>query len=59
RDETMQAKIREAGLQKIPYMLIIGDKEEKTQSVSVRPRSGQDLGLMRTEEFADIVFSER
>ncbi len=44
RDETMQSKIRNAQLQKIPYMLIVGDREEKDGTVSVRLRSGKDLG---------------
>ncbi|MFQ5492717.1 MAG: threonine--tRNA ligase [Candidatus Dojkabacteria bacterium] len=51
RDETMQSKIRDAQIEKIPYMLIMGEKEVKTNSISVRPRSGNDLGLMRLEEF--------
>ncbi|KXK26522.1 MAG: Threonine--tRNA ligase [candidate division WS6 bacterium OLB20] len=59
RDETMQLKIRDAQIDRIPYMLIIGDKEIQTGSVSVRPRSGQDLGLMRTDEFAALIFKDR
>lgn len=46
RNETMQAKIRDAQLMKIPYMLIVGDKEKETDKVSVRLRSGEDLGAM-------------
>jgi len=51
RDETMQAKIRDAQLQKIPYMLIVGDKEEKAKTVSERGRSGKDYGQIKIEEF--------
>jgi threonyl-tRNA synthetase len=46
RRERMNAKIREAQLQKIPYMLIIGDKEQAAGTVSVRLRSGDDLGAV-------------
>jgi threonyl-tRNA synthetase len=58
RDENMQAKIREAQMLRIPYMLILGEKEVSTNSVSVRPRSGQDLGLMRVEEFVNLINKE-
>lgn len=44
RAETMQAKIRDATLQKIPYMIIVGDREEKEAQASVRTREGKDLG---------------
>jgi threonyl-tRNA synthetase len=46
RKERMNAKIREAQLQKVPYMLIIGDKEQAAGTVSVRLRSGDDLGAV-------------
>ncbi len=45
RSERMNLKIREAQLEKAPYMLIIGDKEMASSSVSLRLRSGEDLGL--------------
>lgn len=51
RQETMQAKIRDAQTQKIPYMIIIGDREEKEGKITVRTRTGQDLGILATEEF--------
>jgi threonyl-tRNA synthetase len=41
----MNLKIREAQLEKVPYMLIVGDKEMASSSVSLRLRSGEDLGL--------------
>jgi threonyl-tRNA synthetase len=46
RGDRMQAKIRDAQLQKIPYMLIAGDKDEAAGMVSVRLRSGEDLKAM-------------
>ena len=45
RSERMNLKIREAQLEKVPYMLIVGDKEMASSSVSLRLRSGDDLGL--------------
>jgi len=45
RSERMNLKVREAQLEKVPYMLIVGDKEVASSSASVRLRSGQDLGL--------------
>jgi len=44
RSERMNLKIREAQLEKVPYMLIVGDKEMASSSVSLRLRSGEDLG---------------
>lgn len=49
--ERMQAKIRNAQLQKIPYMLVAGDREAETDSVSVRLRSGEDLKSKTVDEF--------
>ena len=54
RSERMNLKIREAQLQKIPYMLIIGDKEMKSAMVSVRLRSGEDLGRQTMEAFKSL-----
>lgn len=51
RSETLQAKIRDAQVEKIPYMLILGDKEEKDANITIRLRSGEDLGRMKNEEF--------
>jgi threonyl-tRNA synthetase len=45
RSERMNLKIREAQLEKVPYMLIVGDKEMASSSVSLRLRNGEDLGL--------------
>lgn len=51
RAEKMQAKIRDAQMQKIPYMIIVGDREETENEVAVRARSGEDLGVIATSEF--------
>jgi len=51
RSERMNAKIRDAQLQKVPYMLIIGDREVDKGAVAVRLRSGEDLGAMSIEGF--------
>jgi threonyl-tRNA synthetase len=51
RSERMNSKIREAQLQKIPYMLVVGDKEQAAEGVSVRLRSGEDLGPNSVADF--------
>ena len=51
RTERMNAKIRDAQMQKIPYMLVMGDKESAAGAVAVRLRSGEDKGAMPVEEF--------
>ncbi|KAB8144075.1 threonine--tRNA ligase [Chloroflexia bacterium SDU3-3] len=56
--DRMQAKIRQAQLQKIPYMLIIGDKEQEAGAVAVRKRSGEDLGALPVDEFLARVLEE-
>lgn len=58
RAETMQSKIRDAQVQKIPYMLVVGDREEKDKKVSVRKRDGEDLGAMDLDQFQDKIKSE-
>lgn len=57
-NERMQKKVRQAQLKKIPYMLIVGDREIETQSVSVRLRNGTDLGSIPINEFIERIFSE-
>ena len=51
RNETLQAKIRDAQLTKVPYMLIVGDKEESGGTVSKRDRGGKDYGPQKLEKF--------
>src|SRR5262249_53093236 len=55
RPDKIGAKIREAQLQKIPFMLVLGDREAEAGTVSVRERSRGDLGVMRLEEFEALV----
>lgn len=49
--DRMQAKIRDAQMQKVPYMLIVGDREAAAGAVAVRTRGGQDLGAINVDEF--------
>jgi threonyl-tRNA synthetase len=56
--ESMQKKIRNAQLSKIPYMLVVGDREEQERGVSVRLRNGYDLKLMTIDAFAARVEQE-
>jgi len=58
RNEKLGFKIREAQMQKIPYMLVVGDKEEKEETISPRKRSGEQMKAMRLEEFIAQVESE-
>ena len=58
RQEKIQYKIRSAQLQKVPYMLIVGDREQAESTVSVRHRSGGDLGSKRLEEFVEAAMTE-
>ena len=51
RNEKIGYKIREAQMQKLPYMLVVGDKEAEAGTVSVRTRGGVDLGAMPVDEF--------
>tara|TARA_B100000686_G_scaffold308885_1_gene350351 strand:- start:1696 stop:2433 length:738 start_codon:yes stop_codon:yes gene_type:complete len=58
RSERMNAKIREGQLQKIPYMLIVGDNEQKNNSVSTRLRNNENLGEQSLEEFLNYCAEE-
>ena len=58
RAETMQSKIRDAQVQKIPYMLIVGDREEKEEKVAVRTRDGKDLGAMSLKYLENQITKE-
>jgi threonyl-tRNA synthetase len=58
RNEKLNYKIRQAEMEKIPYMLIIGDQEEKDGTVSVRTRGREDLGKMKIEEFMARIENE-
>ena len=58
RSEKIGYKIREAQLEKVPYMLIVGDKEIELKSVGVRSRKDGDIGAMKTEEFINKIKAE-
>ena len=57
--ERMGNKIRRAQLQKVPYMLVVGDREVEADQVSVRDRSGDDLGAMPLFQVGDRMVDER
>ncbi len=58
RAETLSAKIRDAQLQKVPYMLVVGDEEEKSERVAVRSRDRGDLGKMPLQKFLEEIKME-
>ncbi len=58
RNEKIGKKIREATMEKVPYMVVVGDRDMENGTVSVRHRSGEDLGAMSLEEFAALLKNE-
>ncbi len=58
RNETVGKKIREAEMNKIPFMLIVGEEEELQASVSVRRHGGEDLGKLSVPQFVNLVEKE-
>jgi threonyl-tRNA synthetase len=58
RNEKLGLKVREAQLQKIPYMLIVGDRESEKEGVTSRLRSGKNLPFMSIEAFVDLMKEE-
>jgi threonyl-tRNA synthetase len=58
RSEKMNAKIRDAETEKIPYILIVGDKEVSSGSVSVRKRRSGDIGIMSVDAFLERILNE-
>jgi threonyl-tRNA synthetase len=58
RNETIGRKIREAEMDKIPYMIIIGENEEDENKITVRQHGGEDLGMISVESFVKIVETE-
>ncbi len=55
RNEKITYKIREHALQKLPYILVVGDKERASGAVAVRARGNKDLGVMPLEKFAELI----
>ena len=58
RNEKIGYKIREAQMQKLPYMLVVGDREAESGMVAVRTRTGEDLGAMSLEDFSAKILDE-
>ena len=58
RNEKIGYKIREAQMQKLPYMLVVGDREAENGTVAVRTRTGEDLGAMPLDDFAAKILDE-
>ncbi len=58
RNEKITYKIREHSLNKLPYQIVVGDKEMATNLVAVRTRGGQDLGQMPIEKLAERLLEE-
>ena len=58
RDESIGKKIREAEMKKIPFMLVIGEKEMKGKKVAVRTRGNKDLGTMAIKRFSEKIQEE-
>lgn len=58
RGETMQSRIRDAEMQKIPYVLVVGDKEAENDTVSVRPHGKKDTGMIAVKEFITLTKKE-
>ena len=58
RSERMQAKIRDAEAQKIPYILVVGDREIKDKSVNVRVRGEKILGSMPVNKFTELIVQD-
>jgi threonyl-tRNA synthetase len=55
RNEKIGFKIREHTIQRIPYLLVVGEKEVEANTVAVRSRGGEDLGTMPLEAFAEVL----
>ena len=58
RNEKIGYKIREAQLEKVPYMLVIGDKEVESNSVAIRSRAEGDIGIMNINDFEAKILKE-
>ena len=58
RNEKITYKIREHSMQKLPYILVVGDKEMAAGTVAVRARGNQDLGVMSLEAFCQKIASD-
>jgi len=59
RNEKIGYKIREHTLQRVPYLLVVGDREKENGAVAVRTRSGEDLGSMSVQAFIERLQAEQ
>lgn len=58
RGEKITRKIREHSMQKVPYILVVGEKERESSAVAVRARGGRDLGVMSEQAFSQLLQEE-
>ncbi|MGB5434440.1 MAG: His/Gly/Thr/Pro-type tRNA ligase C-terminal domain-containing protein, partial [Maribacter sp.] len=58
RNETVGKKIREAEMNKTPFMIIVGESEEEQNTISIRRHGGEDLGSISVADFVDLVTKE-
>ncbi|MFX8137359.1 His/Gly/Thr/Pro-type tRNA ligase C-terminal domain-containing protein, partial [Acinetobacter baumannii] len=58
RNEKITYKIRQHSMQKLPYILVVGDKEKANGSIAVRARGNQDLGVMPLQDFLDRISAD-
>ncbi|GAB1261928.1 threonine--tRNA ligase [Aurantivibrio plasticivorans] len=58
RNEKIGFKIREHTIQRVPYLIVLGDKEVETETVTVRTREGEDLGSMSIEAFSELLLTD-
>jgi len=58
RNEKITYKIREHALQKLPFIVVVGDKEKEAGAVAVRARGNKDLGVMPLEAFSQLVAAD-
>ena len=58
RNESIGKKIRQSQMEKVPYSVVVGDKEVENGTVSVRKRGGVDMGAMSVNDFAQFILKE-
>ena len=58
RNEKIGYKIREHTLRRIPYLIVVGDREAQNNAVAVRTRKGEDLGVMTLDEFTQTLHED-
>jgi threonyl-tRNA synthetase len=58
RNEKITYKIREHALQKLPFIVVVGDKEKEAGAVAVRARGNKDLGVMPLEDFSRLIAAD-